>query len=594
MTTLSRTLSRLACVCGVAASFLSLSPKAMAKTTLFSENFSNGLSRWEFTRDDGRYWRIVDGQVEGYVDRGSTVTEMVPKDEYWDESWHNIEYSLDFTPLEGVDRNISFNFENLTNWYEIHFVDTFYNLMHLKNGSAYFNIFGDFQMKNNQTYHIVIRFDEGHVEIFVDGVKIADKLDWTFNNNFGKIGIKAGTGAVSPTRVRFDNISVTTLENDTTLSVGRLAQTDPQWATQEYDHATKWSAEPTLKRWGCAVSSMAMIMRYHGLTQLPDGTAVSPASLNAWLKNQSDGYLGEGALNWVAVTRLTKQISQAYNTVKLEYTRSNGPSLSPAIAEAEQQKPSIVEIPGHFLVASGFTSDKQDLLITDPAYSYTKLSQHKKSLVSTREFQPSHTDLSYIVVASDRGTTLSLSNGQGSSWQDTPEVLTDQLDGSGETAHAQVLEVPKPNRGSYTLKATRSTPGTTKVQIFAYTKDGELTDLSQELWLGQSGATWTLNYNKEGASTLQRQMSFTHFRQLLSEVETAGGFSKQPWFVLLLKMTNVAEQLNVGPKQGLQARLIATLAKQTPRTLTLEDKHVLTTAAEALTEYYPLTQGSSS
>src|SRR5689334_9685211 len=76
--------------------------RARAQEVLFEDDFSNGLTKWQPTRDNGSMWSIVDGKAYVDVQRYYYVTEMIPKDQYWNNNWHNIEYELDFTPLEGV------------------------------------------------------------------------------------------------------------------------------------------------------------------------------------------------------------------------------------------------------------------------------------------------------------------------------------------------------------------------------------------------------------------------------------------------------------------------------------------------------------
>src|SRR5688572_30899130 len=57
---------------------------------------------------------------------------------------------------------------------------------------------------------------------------------------------------------------------------------------------------------------------------LPNNAELSPASLNDWLNAQPDGYLGEGAINWLAVSRLTQQMAKTLRTPKLEYRKLAG------------------------------------------------------------------------------------------------------------------------------------------------------------------------------------------------------------------------------------------------------------------------------
>ena len=93
--------------------------------------------------------------------------------------------------------------------------------------------------------------------------------------------------------------------SSTDLNVPPLKQISDPWQNQVYDSANLWSPlNPTINRWGCALTSAAMVFQYHGLTKLPDNTTLDPGTVNAWLKTQLDGYVGNGYVNWLALSRL--------------------------------------------------------------------------------------------------------------------------------------------------------------------------------------------------------------------------------------------------------------------------------------------------
>ena len=70
-----------------------------------------------------------------------------------------------------------------------------------------------------------------------------------------------------------DNFIVTSAD-PSDLSVPLLKQTSNPWQSQEYDTAHVWNpSNITIKAWGCAMTSAAMIFKYYGINKLPDGTA---------------------------------------------------------------------------------------------------------------------------------------------------------------------------------------------------------------------------------------------------------------------------------------------------------------------------------
>lgn len=456
--------------------YLFLSPvKIRASTIIFQEDFSNGFDKWQQERNNMNLWSIVDGKAKATVLTGGTITEITPKDEFWPDDLRYYEYSLDYNPLVGTDRNISFGFKDINNWYELHFLNNTL-LVRIFNGRIGWIESVNYRLNNGNTYHIRIILKEKHLQVYINDQKIFDEIKDDFVN-FGKISLKAGTGTHYPTVVQFDNILVKTIdETPPSLPVSEFKQTDSAWANIEYDTATTWSPDtPFIKDWGCAITSLVMILQYHGITKLPDGRLLDPNTLNGWLKTQADGYVSGGLVNWFAVTRLTKQISTAYGTPKLEYSRTNSSTIEAAKTEISQQRPVILEIPGHFLVGKGIAGD--DVLINDPAFTHTKLSQHTKPLLSTRKFFPSQTDLSGLIVSSNNNVSLDATkDNQAIENISYSSEFIENPEGNKTSPVLNVLEVSKLADGNYTV--TARTPNhfeSYTLELHVYNKEGDVT-----------------------------------------------------------------------------------------------------------------------
>jgi hypothetical protein len=493
---------------------ISLVKPIFAQEVVFEEDFSSGtLDRWEPTRDDGSLWSVVDGAAEAYVRRGSTITELVPKDIYWNTDWKNISYTYDFTPISGSDKNTSFGWEDSWHWFEIHFSGDTMQLVRRQDRYTPVSVYQAFSMQNGVTYAMEIRLEDDQISIFANDELIVTTTYHGYQNigNGGKIGIKAGTGHVAPTHVRYDNITVTLLDQqnttDTVLPLPGYKQTDPQWADNEYDHATSWSTNPTMSRWGCLVTSITMVMNYHGMTTFTDGTPITPASLNQWLTAQPDGFVGEGLVMWSAVTRLTRQLSDAFGTPKLEYSRIAGDSLQPSIDAISSQEPTVLQVAGHFIAASGYTADKQDLIIEDPGYNYSHLSNHESGLLSTRLLTPSFTDLSYIYVMHDPTISVSLVDESGNQLTNV-ESFTEQLSEyeGNQTQQIQVSQIAKPSSGQYYLQVENNQLDQPfDLSIFAYDDEANLVDLSVKNIDVDYPFTLQIDYSKtaaEGTTTI--------------------------------------------------------------------------------------------
>ena len=141
------------------------------------------------------------------------------------------------------------------------------------------------------------------------------------------------------------------------LDVPLLKQTNAAWKSRIYDSANLWSPrDPSINAWGCALTSAAMVFNYHGLKKLPSGIALTPSTLNDWLKTQKDGYVGNGLVNWLALTRLSKQsvsVNNIFSFDALEFSKLIPGSISGIKIDLSNNITDILEEPGHFIVAKG-------------------------------------------------------------------------------------------------------------------------------------------------------------------------------------------------------------------------------------------------
>jgi len=141
------------------------------------------------------------------------------------------------------------------------------------------------------------------------------------------------------------------------LGVPLLKQTDPLWGTQVYNSANLWAPGSSgISSWGCALTSAAMVFQYHKITKLPDNSNLDPGSLNTWLKNHPDGYIRNGLVNWLALSRLSK-LAKAENSDftydVLEYKRAGG-DQNQLKTDLGNNIPDILEEPRAFYCRKGY------------------------------------------------------------------------------------------------------------------------------------------------------------------------------------------------------------------------------------------------
>jgi hypothetical protein len=578
-------ISKIATILTLAILSLFQASRVQASEVLFQDNFNdNDFSDWTVVRNfqwgnpslpcfnNGQpaLWEILQGRLGITIDGPSCMTEIIPNN--LDLSGHDFLYEFDWLFKEStvMDRVVLFIWKDKDNWYDFKILDDSIQIQKVANGVVHplEGSFEHYKFSADTSYHFKITVKERNtITLTIDDNEVMEVTDTLpFIDGYKTVGLQAGVGAIRRSLSYFDNILVTNIETDRSIRLNTplLKQTDPQWRTQIYDSAAAWSQNPTINRWGCALTSMAMIMNHYGLHSLPDGQPLNPGTLNTWLKSQADGYLGEGAINWVAATRLTRLISEKLSTPKLEYRRAAGSSLEAAATEIKAQKPVILHIDGHFMVGDGVTADGSDIFIKDPAYAFDHFSQHHASLVSTRTFQPSQTDLSYLLMTHQPSLTVTITDAQGNSMaglETFSELIKDPTEGATETSPALIQhQVAQPAAGTYQIKVSQPTFGPFTYQLFAYDKSGNPTILSQEGWVGSDPLTFTLNYSAEAPSTLtQTEINFTSFRRDLAQMSQAGQFKHKVVLTVLDTLARTGEKMpaQLRPAKVVTARVIA-------------------------------------
>ena len=520
------------------------SPPESGSELLFADDFSQGLGQWQLARGAWSDWQVVDGWLQGTAANPFYITELTPKPEHWLAADH-YQYQFDFQIISGQDQNWSFGCTDTHNWYEAHLFSGDLFLTKLSADLQVFNRQTEVSLQPNQTYQVKISFRQGRVKIWIDGQLVLDQYDYTYQPGLSRISVKTTSGASYPTQVRFDNVWVYSLSapEQVDLPVASFKQTDDRWAEHIYNSATAWAVNPTIGRWGCALSSMAMVFDYFDLKHLPDGTELNPDSLNQWLQSQSDGYI-QGAVNWLAGSRLTRLISDRFSTdqllPKLEYRRITNPSQQDMLSILQHNRPPIVNIPGHFLVSRGYQlADQLELAIVDPAYDYSFLSEHQELVLSAGDYQPAQSDLSYFLLVYQPGLLVDLTDEQGQSLigqQVVQDTVAEFGQDAGEFSSSQVFHYfPQPESGSYQLHVTPEEPGSFQFDTYLYNQQGQHQQLNrQEIALaagstspgGQLSSHFSLDFNKQNMAdnqlTTQQTADFTAFIDQLEQAKDLG------------------------------------------------------------------------
>ena len=425
--------------------FLSLFfSKIHASTTLFSDNFNdNDISDWKVARNvqwgnllepclldfsKPATWVVDNGRVGIKISSYPCVTELVPANfKLPNETDYSYSFDMEFSNTISADRNVIFRYKDSSNWYDLKFYDfqIYFQKVVENNASTQLTFF---LFQANRTYNFKIDYyHNDKFLVFIDGVKIWEVKDFPPFISDSTIGLQASVGSNPLSEVWFDNILVTSIDSpNRILSVPYFSQNDLPWEPTEYDSAQSLGfLDPTMNRWGCAVTSAAMVLNYHQMMQFADNTPIDPGSLNDWLK-KNKGYLkGVGSdgpysyLSWPAISRLTKELFDAGKApYKLEHKRAYPSSTSATLINDDliiRKIPDILQVKnastsGHFVVAKGIVGNTYSL--NDPEWNVPTLTSFSNTYYQIDRYVMSSTDLSYIVVVSNPNVEVLITDPQ--------------------------------------------------------------------------------------------------------------------------------------------------------------------------------------
>lgn len=591
--------------------------KAAFASTLFEDHFdsstvSNGVALQWHPIHGPNQWQVNNSRYGGLIEFPSTIMDsvagniMVP----------NYQIDLDITPIQGEDKNIDFRWINNNNRYEAHFNN---------NGVFLFGQHVNYFLNNNTTYHVKIILNNQHIQFYVNSDKLFDFVDTSYQfSGSEQVGLRIGTGASFPTEVYFDNIVVKTLDTPADLDVPYFSQNALPWGPMEYDHAASIGIQqPTMDRWGCAVTSAAMVLNYHGMLRLPDGSTLDPGSLNTWLNN-NDGYLtGVDEKNvpysyliWPSISKLTKQIvDNGFASYKLEHQLIVSNSSTNAQLDQDltvDKFPDILQVTSastssHFVVAKGKGASTYD--VNDPEWNVADLTSFGNTYTELNRFVPAQSDLSYIVAVVNPNTQLLITDPQGrktgNEWVNGQLTTYNQIPGAnylfekpisnplpdgtnqnlGSGANAFLL--PKPLEGNYQIQASSNKADEYTVNITTFDASGNQT-LKKFFDTGWAITenTYSFNFSKTATPTINQTITFASTDADIRKLITMGKIRNTTVAASLISLLNsAANSLNAGNKLLAGSYLTSfqgILNHEKNLTLTLDAYQILTADVQGL------------
>ncbi len=498
---------------------------------LFADNFgSNSLVGWEQVQNSQHYnpdfpcqsdrgstysWQVIDQKVVLVIENSpSCQIKMIPNLNHHFVEWslppplqsgfdinhlselnhYKVEFAMHITWLD-MDRNWLVSWTDEDNYLAIHLIGRRLLGEKVVAGQSYSLTPNEttFAWLPNTTYQIALEYNKqvGEISVYIDGERKTAFREDVQQPQLppGLPGLAGSVGLASQSStVYFDDFKLWQLEPEgiINLQVPLLKQNDVFWGENEYDQASKWvgGAQPTtISRWGCALTSLTMLLHYYGYQNLPDGTPLDPGTLNEWLNRQLEGYLFQGWLNWRVIGKLTQQLSQASVELNLPVLEFSYESVSKNQQDdwlslnTYQQQPSILQVPGHFVVHNGYDFNESSAIINDPLFDHQRLTSYDNQFLSARVFQPSQTDISGLTLVGKPGFEASLKQGD-QSFSSQP-FLDQYFTTSDFTTHLftgwWVYDWPKLDSGDYQLILSNSSWREKDFIILATAQTGEST-----------------------------------------------------------------------------------------------------------------------
>ena len=288
-------------------------------------------------------------------------------------------------------------------------------------------------------------------------------------------------------------------------------QTDPRWADDIYAAAglggPKSLCGKTFAQCGCAVTSMATVLALLQLVTMPDGQPLSPKALNQWFEEEavqdSNGWTSRGYsygdVVWTSANALSAAVAKAKpGTQRIRFLGAGSGAIEEIRPALEAKIPVILEVPGHYIAATGIDGDK--VTIHDPYYpERTSLDFYAGKVLGSVLFEPAD-DLSAITITVSAEMRVRVTDAEGrvtgtlegatpgdaeraakrdiaassytfkDAWRDPNCIETAPPAGAG----THQIHIPRPAAGAYKVEIVNAKGGGTSGAVHVYDRDGNV------------------------------------------------------------------------------------------------------------------------
>src|SRR3990167_2983993 len=273
------------------------------------------------------------------------------------------------------------------------------------------------------------------------------------------------------------------------------------------------------------------------------GSNLDPDSLNNWLTATSSGYTWDGGFNWFEIPSLSGELKATKNSTELKYYKLRGDSIFPSVDNvlssglsailgiSDHSSPS----GSHYVVATGIKKSGEQYTILDPlSTSRTVLDTNDATIKWVNVYEPTNSNLSYLVIHLSPGLQGLLTHGSGAkvgldgsehtdqpkSWYGwIPPLVFDDTKMSSGNGFTE-LGVPTPLEGDYNLRLSTTNPGVYKLAFYFYDHDGESEKYEYDVFVGSSGTEYNFNYH-QSEENWQDPTLIVSFDSLIAKIRYA-------------------------------------------------------------------------
>ncbi len=513
--------------------------KHIFASTIFQDNFDSYPndsfpSRWipfNFPPTCSAQWVVENGEVVMKIqNEPSCASNIIPKPSEWTTPLNKYEIELDMKFVNGTDHNLPYIIEpNSLTLYEVHFQSPGDFAIGGPIDQILVNVPQNYQ--NGSTYHVKIIVNVDDIKVFINNLLVRE-IYLSSPLPLGTIGLRAGVGGDSSSETHFDNIVVSTIDgNSVNLSVPLLKQTDNAWGGQLYDSANLWAPTLTppqatdISRWGCALTSSVMLLRYYGITHLPDGTDLNPGTLNSWFETNSKSYIENGYVNWGAISKLSHLARSAnpnFHYDLLEFDPLAAATNTQLTTDIQNHQPDILGVnnSGHFVITTGTTS--ATFSINDPFYNKTTLTDYGGVFSSIKHFAPANSDGSLIELYVNPSVNIFVTDQNflpvGGVVMEQP--LIDDPEGVASGDPVKIYYIKKPSSGKYYV--TISSPTNQSYHLESDLFDNTAQDVTGDFFgnlINTNSDIYVINFNHNNSQNDSITKLIT-FNSLINDINT--------------------------------------------------------------------------